>query len=795
MNSKELCMKLALAESEEAVSKIITNHPILAKKENWKHYGDVANNIGTITGQSPEAVPSLIEKITNSIDAILIKKCMIKGDDPKLPSSAQSIEEALERYFGLNEAKYADMKDSQRRGLASDIQVIAEGSLDKPNIVIADSGEGQNPQDFPNTLVSLNKKNKSDIFFVQGKYNMGGTAALPFCGENRYQFILSRKSWPLGEKNKYGFTLVRRNRGIGEHVKFSWYEYCIDENGKVFEFESSPLELGLFNKKFESGTYIKLYNYDLRNPSDITLDLWRELNRYLYKPALPILMYEKRYTKGRYEKGRTPTKVMHGNRMRCFLDSRENVENPFSVKIESDGVKYPLEVIVFKRDVSTREFIRDMALTFSVNGQVQHSIDNRFISQELKKAYLKGHLLINVDCSGMPRELHEDIFMSSRSQMRDIAQYRNLVDNIVKELKDNEYLTTLDEEWRKEQIFKNPKDETFLKNLVGKLLKDDKEIEKLLGFNGGVIGVELTKVKKYIESKREKFNGKRYPTIFSFANLKDGKYKMLPQNGECKINIETDVENEYLMRPHDKGEIKIRILRPRSGVGPGPGPGPGPNYEDSIDVNVVGPNEGSIRLRVKPKKMLPVGTHVPIDIEMSSPDGPHHLIAEVVIDKPHSDSTHKDVEKKKEYSLPTIIDVYREKKQDYGCWADYGWNELDICRLQESSEEGTLIDAVAINMESQELDKFIRTKKLDGKKIEVAQRTYKISVYLISLVLFYELHQKLKKTQETNEHKYNDEKLHYDPPEMTSFIMKGLAKILLHVMANETILKEIEDVD
>jgi hypothetical protein len=793
MNPKELCMKLALADSEQEVSTIIKNHPILAKEEKWRRYGGKTNNIGTVTGQSPESVPSLIEKITNSIDALLIKECKVKGDNPKSPSSPQTMEEALEKYFGLNDAVYADLKDSQRRNLASHIQVIAEGSADSPNIIIVDDGEGQDPQDFPNTFVSLDEENKRDIFFVQGKYNMGGTAVLPFCGQNRYQFILSRKGWPPDDKNKYGFTLVRRNRGSGEHVKCSWYEYCVDQTGKIFEFNSSPLELGLFDKKFESGAYIKLYNYYLRNPSDVTLDLWRELNRYLYKPALPILLYEKRYER-RYEKGRTPTKVMHGNRMRCFLDGRENVENIFPIKIESDGVKYPLEVVVFKRDVSIREFIRDMALSFTVNGQVQHSIDNRFISQELKKAYLKGHISINVDCSGMPRILHEDIFMSSRSQMRDKAEYRNLVDNIIRELKDNEYLTKLDEDWRKEQIFGNPKDETFLKNLVGKLLKDDKEIEKLLGFDGGVIGKELTKVKKYIESKQEKFTGKRYPTVFRFTNLQKGNYKMLPQNGECKINIETDVENEYLIRPHDKGELKIKILRPRQGGSDGGG-GNG-LYENIIDVNVVGPNEGSIKLRVKPKEQLPVGTRVPIDIEMSSPDGLHHLIAEVVIDKPHSNSTQKDVEKKKEYSLPRIIEVYREKKSDdYGCWTEYSWNELDICRLQESSKEGTLIDSVAINMESQELDKFIRTKKLDGKKIEVAQRTYKISVYLISLVLFYEFHQKLKKTQETNEYKYTDEKLRYDPLEMTSFVMKGLAKILLHVMANETILKEIEDSD
>jgi len=166
MKPKKLCLELALAESEQKVSTIIKNHPILSNEKNWRPYGDLPNNIGTVTGQAPESVPSLIEKITNSIDALLIKACKVKGDNPKSPSSPQTMEVALKKYFGLDDAKYVDLKDSERRKLASHIQVIAEGSLDSPNIIIADEGEGQAPQDFPNTFVSLSRENKRDIFFV-----------------------------------------------------------------------------------------------------------------------------------------------------------------------------------------------------------------------------------------------------------------------------------------------------------------------------------------------------------------------------------------------------------------------------------------------------------------------------------------------------------------------------------------------------------------------------------------------------------------------------------------------------
>src|SRR3989338_5342475 len=321
---KKLCFDLVNAPSEEQVAKIIEKNPILNNGDNWRHYGDVPNNLGTVTGQSPQAVPSLIEKITNSIDAQLIKACRIKGKNPEGSDTTQSMEDAVEEFFGLNDAIYNDLSDAKRRELASDIQIIAEGFKTAPNIIIYDNGEGQHPQDFPNTLVSLNKNNKRKIFFVQGKYNMGGTAVLPFCGNNRYQLVISKKNLGNKENNLYGFTLVRRNRGFGESVKVSWYEYCLNEDGRIFEFSSQPLDLKLFRRKFDGGTYIKLFNYDLRNPSDITLDLWRELNRYLYKPALPIMLYEERF-----KKGHTPSKVMHGNRMRCFLDARESVEKIF----------------------------------------------------------------------------------------------------------------------------------------------------------------------------------------------------------------------------------------------------------------------------------------------------------------------------------------------------------------------------------------------------------------------------------------------------------------------------------
>lgn len=789
MNSKKLCLELVQAESEEQVTKIINSHPILKDGENWKRYGKQPNNIGTVTGQSPKAVPSLIEKITNSIDAMLIKACKEYGDNPESSIAPTSMEEALEKYFKLNDQKYCDLSNKERRELALNIQIIAEGSKKKPNIIIYDNGEGQHPKDFPTTLVSLNEDNKAKILFVQGKYNIGGTAVLPFCGEKRYQLIISKKNILDDSNGKYGFTLIRRNRGEGQNVKVSWYEYFVDTNNNIFEFDSDPLDLGLINKEFSGGTYIKLFNYDLRNPSNIAIDLWRDLNRYLFSPALPIVVYEKREYSGK-----APSKLMHGNRLRAHIDDRENIENIFPMNLKINNVEFACEIYVFKKDVKRREFIQDMAVIFTVNGQVQHSLDNNFISQKAKKAYLKGSLLVNVDCSKMPRILHEDIFMSSRSEMRDNDFYRDLVENIARELNDSEYLTRLDEQRRKDQIFENPKDEEFLKKIMSKLLNDDKEFEKIFGIDAGILSSMVKNIKKELKVGKNGFKSERFPSFFKFKNLNPGNIKMMPQNGECKLEIETDVEDEFLIRPHDKGELKIKIQKPHPRAGQNTLL-PGEEDDEVLDVNTIGPNEGSIKLRVKSKKKLEVGTQIPLNIEMISADGSFVLNANIKIDNPREKTDKSDVKTRKEYSLPKCYEVYeneRENIENSICWNSLSWTDTDICKVQESSREGALIDAVYVNMDPRELHNYIRAKKITGKNIERITRTYKTAVYLISLVLYYQLSQQLK-FQENNS--YENDQINYDPSKMVSDLMKGLAKILIHITTNERLLKEIEDLD
>jgi hypothetical protein len=50
---------------------------------NWLPYGGVANNFGMVGAQQADALGALVEKIVNSIDAVLMRECYRRNIDPR----------------------------------------------------------------------------------------------------------------------------------------------------------------------------------------------------------------------------------------------------------------------------------------------------------------------------------------------------------------------------------------------------------------------------------------------------------------------------------------------------------------------------------------------------------------------------------------------------------------------------------------------------------------------------------------------------------------------------------------
>ena len=146
-----------------------------------------------------------------------MRECWRSGVRPDSPSAPKNIAEALEKYFGIYDGKLSSIDASIRALIAQNILLVATGQKSNPSYSIIDFGEGQTPQKIPDTFLSLNKKNKLNVQFVQGKFNMGGTGALQFCSKKfNLQLIISRRDPKIyrdesdSSANNWGFTVIRR---------------------------------------------------------------------------------------------------------------------------------------------------------------------------------------------------------------------------------------------------------------------------------------------------------------------------------------------------------------------------------------------------------------------------------------------------------------------------------------------------------------------------------------------------------------------------------------------------------
>ena len=757
--SKKLLMQLISARSENEVRKIIDADHLLANEENWKPYGGYESNFNTINNQAKNSVAALAEKPINSIDAILLKECKLRGIGPESKQAPKSMKEAIEFFFGIKSGDFSDLADKERRGLAGNIQIIAEGDRKRPNLIIADKGEGQHPNDFESTFLSLHRGNKNKILFVQGKYNMGGSGVLPNCGEDNYQLILSRKVPELlkkGQKDAWGFTLVRLHLATSAEYKNSWYEYFVGDDGQILSFAGEHLSILSENGPLESGTYIKLYNYYLPNPSQITLDLWRELNRVLHHPVLPMTLHETRKFKGH-----SPSKILVGNRMRILKDDNKSVEDncPAIIPIIAELGKFgkrTIEVTVFKEGTVKDEFASSAeAVFFTINGQTHATIGRSFLRTKANLHYLADYMLVHVDCTDIDINVREKTFMPSRDRMRDTEISKEIELILAEELSRHEGLRQLNQYRREQQITRNPKDLKFLEGVVTKLIKKNRTILHYLGVGGDIKDRNEAGI-----PEAGNFEGQEVPT---FLKIIGPERKQMPINSYSRIAFETDASNDYFSRETDRGSLIV--------------------YPDVMKSCHLW--NGRITVKIIPSKTARAGAIRQMIVLLTRPyDDPLSVEFEVEYlpeVEPEAMPHHPPrPPKAKDYTLPEPILVYKNRRAGYRSWDEIkkedgtNWSGEDIAKVVPSGN-GAGVD-VYINMDADVLRTFLRQQKVTDQRRDFVKRSWETAVFLNSMVIYNDL----AKTEKG---------------EMVSDVMKSVSKIILDLMCNDTFLKELEKSD
>ena len=761
MTNEDLFLKLYRAETEDCVQKIIDENPIIFNNpKNWSYFGDQENNFSVIENQQANPIAALVEKITNSIDALLMRRCYEERIEPEGGLAPKTIEDAVEKFFP--DSKYWNASKA-KNNQAEDIQIIAHGPKKDTSLVIYDNGEGQHPKDFPNTLLSLLRGNKKNIPFVQGKYNMGGTGAIVFCGKKHYHLIGSRRYTSDG---MFGFTLIRRHpRSSSEKKSFrnTWYEYLrIDE--KIPSFSFSNLDLGLRRRQFKTGTILKLYSYQLPKgaTSVISRDLNRNLNEYLFKPALPIFTID---SQKRYPNDLNPERSLYGLKRMIEQEDSKYILDHFSIVLSDDYFgEFKITCYIFKsriegksfkesRETIRREFFKsNMSVLFSLNGQVHGHYTSEFITRSLKMNLLSKNLLIHIDCSKIDTELHSQIFMASRDRLKDGEVTSILRKKLTKVLDDDGRLRKHNHDF-KSKIDGNEKDSEHIIKNIGKILPLNSEMEKLLKKtlnlneiqrieHGGGNGRQKTKKEK------PSFKGNRYPSIFKIKKSQEHEglpMIQIPKKGQRNIKFETDVENNYFDRTEDAGELKIAILSYGN---------TSTTQHDSKKTNnnnlstgnffsarTSSPNDGIIAVYTEIKEDTSVNDTIQVKATLSNQAGDdlqEIFFIKILEEQKNKPKKNIPKHKKDNIGLPGLSKVYKDSQESSNSLT---WEKIEnVASFDEKVImfpliEGDKIEKIYINMDSHAFQK-VRSRQKNEEQIGLITSRYISSVYFHTLFLY-----------------------------------------------------------
>lgn len=575
LSAKELLEKLLEADTEGEVVKTITDAGYWNDPKAWRYYGDKARNWATVGNQQSKPDHALVEKLTNAIDTKLIAAaniaCKLTG-----PAVPPTIFEARDEFFG------EQLKDME--ALSKSITVAATGRRQRPSITICDDGEGVTPSGMPKTILSLHEGNKEQIPFVQGKFNMGGSGVLEFCGaEHNVELVLSRRNPKLlpakasAEDCKWSFTIIRREDPPPDAPRSSRFTYLApgpvdaEGHGTLLSFDAPTMPIFpdknvAYAREAEWGTLFKMYEYGTRAVTNMMLEdgLLMKLRLLLPEPALPIRFHECRDYKG--HSGSFVT-TMAGLIYTLEQDrknpKRQNVEWFDKFEIDIDGQKFTTRIYIFRKAGKDEKknpaeaYRKDEGIVFTYNGQAQAVLSKDFFRRrKVKQDYLWNSLLVFVDCSDIGVRPHEKLFMPNRESLRDGTLKNKLIDELEDKLRHHKELEQIAIARRKSELSESPEVSETFEKFMEDMVKKHPLLEQILG-----PGFRIANPFKphLVESVEKPFAGVRFPTKFHFKGSQPGKAldRDAHLNSQVRVAFETDAENDYFRRDEEPGELKL----------------------------------------------------------------------------------------------------------------------------------------------------------------------------------------------------------------------------------------------
>lgn len=779
LDVKKLCLELLHADSENEVVTILKRVGYWDDTNAWRLYGDKEGNFSSAGSQQASSEAALVEKIVNSCDSRLMCECQLRGIDPESDSAPRSVRDAVSMFFesaqGINGSggNLSNWPKDERTKQSRFITIAATG--DRPTqgrksrklcLTIADQAEGQSPRRLPNTILSLNAKNKQRIRFVQGKFNMGGTGVLRFC-ENGLQLIITRRNPELAKREKsndptveeWGLTIVRREEpsnksGDPVHSEFTYLAPIGIEKrpreGEVLSFKADALPLmpehdEPYARNITWGTAIKLYEYETKvGQSNVLMKdgLMYAIERLLPEIALPIRIHECRGYKG--DKERSFETPIAGLVVRLEDGKGDNLEPGFpkTAEMHVAGMKLSARIYAFKEERAAT-YLRDEGVIFTINGQSHGHLPKSIFTRPKAVGLprLKDSLLVLVDCTAASVRQREDLFMSTRDRLSQQSIRFEIEGEIEQLLKNHPDLKRLQMARREHDVKSSLSEDRPLEEVLERILSSSPTLRTLFlkgqrlsrpftgsgGDTGDEGGAKIGETN---------FSGKKHPTFFRIVKHdSDGEFRRNCEIGRrSRIAFETDVENEYFDRLSNKGTLELEIIESSCQM-------TSPNYTKDLD-------DGVCHLNMALPSEAAVGDELLIRVTVTDPTLLQPFInlirlhvAEKIKHKPPTERKPKDkhsgsgVNAPLGIKLPTPIPVHENDEN----WQKYHFTQNTACHvISDPIEENgkTVLDHIFyINVDNSALKTEMKYSKQDPRLLEAK---FKYANVLLGLAMLHE---------------------------------------------------------
>lgn len=763
-SSQDAATALLNAEDPREVEDILSNEYFADQQ--WKPLGQQENNYGIVENQAGAPVPALVELITNSYDAILMKEYHNRAgttdpdpdsdDLPEIDDQSEAVEELIQD------------QDSQR------VEIRADGykpsNDDIINFTVIDNGCGQPPEEFEETFLGLLDpgKYKQDYPFLQGQYGMGSSGVLQFSGGKSYKFICSASH---RNPSEWSWSIVRQNKQRDQ------YEY-LTIDGEIPTFTGSVEEQTF-------GSFVKVYDYELNmGKTIITGDerFQKRLERYLVDPPFPLQLSDTRYSSTNVDRITTPGLIGRIKKHDHLVE--ENYDIKYNFDHDQLGVRN-INIITFKDngkidelrekgDATRRNksrFVggtdhREMAILYTVNGQTHGNEGVSFLKNRCDKPRVGEDTIAIVEFSDIAGTEMVDLFQPTRDRIKKKEIGEKLQEGMKDALKNDNWL--IEEESRRRQKLASEDTDELLDETLQSIIEENPELQRY--FESGEKAASDTPS----DEEKRPYTCPDIPDTFKiieeydpdgnhtfYDEEKNGSYELeVPINRPRRMRFFLNAPNDYISK-EGNGELRVKPSR------------------DAIQY--VNLNRGILSVKIKAPDVYEVGDTITLVLNVTRPDR-EPLRQRIRVKYTEEEETTRGTqtpeddtsEGTKGLSMPNVVPVEEDE------WDRHKFDEHDIARVAAVGDSVSDMD-VYVNTHAAPLRRFIDKHDLRSSSKEFVEERYKMAVALYSVSMYIEFDEMLDE---------EDQDSLMTPEEMVKSSMRGLGQVFLHSIAPEELLSK-----